>query len=40
MVKAICVLAVLIGYAVLGYVKAKSKKEEDALIEEWRKGFK
>jgi len=40
MTKVICIVAVLIGYAFLGYFKAKAKKEEDQLIEEWRKGFK
>lgn len=40
MTKVICVVAVLIGYAVLGWFKAKAKKEEDQLIEQWRRDFK
>jgi hypothetical protein len=40
MVRVICAVIVITGYAVLGYVKAKAKKEEDQLIEQWRRDFK
>lgn len=40
MVKVICILFAIIGYAVLGYFKVSAKKAEDVLIAEQRKGLK